>query len=180
MYNIHPEGGIRSRLSFKLAIILLTFLISFFLILAYLIGKRERDLLIAFDKEKSALLADSLTEVLRETMLEKDPSVFKRILDKADSLGDIRITVLRSNRSWFYGDPKLTFPKDMLSQAEKPSIEKKDRLIFLSHSLMRKDVINVIILKKSLEALSYSVTLQRLRNSRQRLETNRDLRQWVK
>lgn len=119
-----------ARLSVKLVIILLTFLVFLFLLSAYLVSQREKDLLIAFDREKSVLLSGSLTEALRETMIEEDLSVFKRILDRANSLGDVRITVFRSDGSWFYGDRQLTIPKDILNQTEERSIEVDKSLLF--------------------------------------------------
>ncbi len=119
-----------ARLSVKIVIILLTFLVFLFLLSAYLVSQREKDLLIAFDREKSVLLSGSLTEALRETMIEEDLSVFKRILDRANSLGDVRITVFRSDGSWFYGDRQLTIPKDILNQTEERSIEVDKSLLF--------------------------------------------------
>lgn len=92
------------RLSVRLIIILMTFQVFLFLLLTYLVDKRERDLLIAFDREKSALLSLSLTKALRETMIEEDLTVFKRILDRMNSSVDVRIAVLRADGSWFYGN----------------------------------------------------------------------------
>lgn len=105
-------------------------MVSLFIALAYHIGKRERDLLIAFDREKSALLAEALTGALREAMLEKDPAVFKRILDKSDSFGNIRIAILRPDGSWFYGNQQLSIPQEILSRSEETSVERDNSLLF--------------------------------------------------
>jgi PAS domain S-box-containing protein len=111
---------------------LLSFLLAFFLILAYLIGKRERDLLIAFDREKSIALSTILTETLREAMLEKDPSVFKRILDRATaSSDDISVAILRPDGTIFYGDKQLTMQKENLNLSGERVIERGERLFFI-------------------------------------------------
>lgn len=118
------------RLSVRLIIILMTFQVFLFLLLTYLVGKRERDLLIAFDREKSALLSLSLTKALRETMIEEDLTVFKRILDRMNSSVDVRIAVFRADGSWFYGNRQLTIPENILNQTKETSIEMDKGLLF--------------------------------------------------
>lgn len=135
---IQGGGIIGSRLSVKLVIVLLIFLVVTFSILAYLVGLREREILIAFDREKSALLAESLTEVLREAMLERDPSVFKRILDRAASFGDVRVALFKSDGTLFYGDDKLALPEDVLSQTKESAIERENRLLFFKPLINEK------------------------------------------
>lgn len=71
-------------------------------------------------------------------MLEKDPTAFKRILDKANSFGDVRVALFRSDGTLFYGDNELHLPDDVLSQTEEFAIEKDNRLLFFKPLINEK------------------------------------------
>lgn len=71
-------------------------------------------------------------------MLEKDPSVFKRILDRADSFGDVRVALFKSDGTLFYGDDKLRLPEDVLSQTKESAIERDNRLLFFKPLINEK------------------------------------------
>lgn len=109
-----------------------------FSVLAFLIVARERTLLVEFNREKSFHLASSITKNLAAAMLDKDPSVVKRMLSKENSTGDIKAAVFRNDGLLVYGEIDYVIPPEMITSPEEAFLESKGNLIFLKPLLNEK------------------------------------------
>ncbi len=92
-----------------------------------------------FNREKSSLLADSITRSLRGAMLEKDPAIVRQMLGKYDSEDGIQTAIFRTDGSRAYGDIDWSVPLDLISSAEETTVQAPGSLIFLKPLFNEKE-----------------------------------------
>jgi len=109
-----------------------------FSILIFFIIKKERAILIEFNNEKSSLLARTITESLKEAMLERDPSILKRVINSHNSIGGMKAAVFSNNGELVYGEFDYRIPKEAFTSPVEKTLKTDKSLIFLKPLLNEK------------------------------------------
>jgi PAS domain S-box-containing protein len=128
-----------SRLGIRLLGLLLAGVVIACGALTFLIVKREKTVLMEFNRETSALLADSITRNLREAMLEKDPAIVKRMLGSHKDVDGVKAAVLRKDGSPVYGDIDYRIPDGLIASPAESSIESGRDIVFLKPLMNREE-----------------------------------------
>jgi PAS domain S-box-containing protein len=116
-----------------LVFLLVTGIILSFGILTYLIDRKETSILLSYDRDRSALLANDIAREVRELMLvEKKPAVIRTLVTNHNVPGEIQTALFRGDGTLYAGETDHRVPLDMFSVPKETSFMAGERLIFFT------------------------------------------------
>ena len=82
-------------------------------ILTYLIDRKETSILLSYDRDRSALVANDITREVNELMLvEKKPEAIRRLVTNHDIAGEIQAALFKGDGTLYAGVTDQKVPAD--------------------------------------------------------------------
>lgn len=108
-------------------------------ILTYLIDRKETSILLSYDRDRSALVANDITREVNELMLvEKKPEAIRRLVTNHDIAGEIQAALFKGDGTLYAGVTDHKVPPDMFSDPKETSVRDGSHLIFFTPLLNEK------------------------------------------